>query len=180
MKDAVYTIKTLILLANLCIAFMVLGGYEESWSQNHTNNYDFFLYGTLTSIVGVFLIRSFTHEFKDVLAFRIFHIDVKERHLNRLVGYLFFGVLCLGVNSGLKWVKTLHLIFTGLAIGAAYLNLYCYQKRKIMKVAAIFSAVVGIGMFLWSFLGNTLTIAEGEAFAAIPIIIWIWSTTKLD
>ena len=179
MKDAFWNIKILIWLAVAGISTMVLFG-ALSWSQNHREELEPVLYVTLGAIFGVFLIRSFTHPLKDKGLFKLNLLGVKwvrNKQLNRAIAFLFLGVLVFGVNSPVHWIQTAHLIFTGTAIFAAYLNLVFYYRTKVGRAMAIFGAIAGIGGFLgpWVF---EYTIAVGEAIAATPIVMWVLLTTK--
>ena len=174
-KDAVYVTKFCIWLACGCILAMTLFATALSWSQNHTFRFDFLLNGALACIFSIFVIRSFTHPNKDDKVIWI----IRRRHGCRIVAVLFFGVLVFGVNSELHWVRTLHMVFTASAILAVYLLMILVQKRTVERIAAILGAILGIGWFVVSVYNDMMNIADGEAIAALPIMFWIDSTTKI-
>lgn len=180
-KDAVYTTKFAMWLAKICIATMVIFG-ALSWSGNHTFQLDFLLYGALMPIITVFVIRSFTHPRKGE---RLFWI-LRHKHASRTVAALFTGVAMFGVNHEWGWVRLLHLLFTPAAILAVYIFMYKAQKAKFDRIVALLGIVVGIGGFLWSVSGKffdytpPITIALGEALAAIAIVFWLHNTTKIE
>lgn len=175
-KDAVHTTWLAIAIAIVPILVMTLGKTALSWSQNHFTSTDYLLYPALSGIMAVFLIRSFTHPKKDE---RLFWI-VNNRNWNRLTAFLFSCVLWFGVNSPIEWVGTAHIIATGLAIVSAYvgMSLY-YHEDSLAFQGALTGACAGGGLFLFAYLTPFMTIAEGEMFAAVPIIIWVLSTTKI-
>ncbi len=165
-------------LAMLPILIMTLGRTALSWSQNHLLETDYLLYATLSGIMSTFILRSFTHERKDRFMFHIIWWNLRQRHWNRFIGMLFACVMYFGVNHD-GWIGTLHLVFTGSAIAAAYVGMTMYYRlNTINGHGAILGAACGICGFLFAYLTPFLTTAEGEMIAAIPIMIWIGSTTK--
>lgn len=97
---------------------------------------------------------------------------------NFIVSMLFACVMFFGVNSELKWVSNLHLVFTGLAIVSAYVSMLGYYKGGISLKASILAAVVGLGGFVFMFLWPLFTTAEAEMWAAFPIVVWEFGTDK--
>lgn len=178
MKDAVMNTKILTYIAVIAILGMVIWG-AVSWSQNHTFDLDYLLYATLGAIFGIFIIRSFTHPLKDKRLFKIINMWVRNRHLNRVVAYLFLGVLVFGVNSKEGWVQTAHLIFTGSAIVAVYINLLHYYENRLGRGLSVIGTIFGVGGFIGSWFFD-YTIAAGEMLAATPVIIWVLLTTKKE
>lgn len=167
--------------SSLCIFIMVILKLAESWSQNHGTPNEPFLHWALMGIIITFVIRSFAHNESGRGLFRLnmFGINwVRNKHLNATTVFLFAGVLAFGVNSATPWVQTAHLVFTGLAIASVYLNMIFYFESKVGKALSIIGLILGGGIFVTSFWLDH-TIAEGEAAAAVPIIIWIKLTSKL-
>lgn len=171
-KDEVHTTWFAMVFAIVPILVMTLGRTAFSWSQNHLNETDYLLYSALSGILAIFLIRSFSHPKKDEPLFRLLW-NVRNRHMNN--GSFFFGV-----NSPVEWVASAHIYATALAILAANVNMMWYYDKGIYLNASIFGAAVGIFGFLFAYLTPLLTVAEGEMIAALPIIIWIFGTTKID
>lgn len=177
MKKTVKIIRICAIIAIGCILSMVIGRTAESWSQNHTGAYDFLLYGTLLSITVVYLLRGLFHHRKEEKAFRLIW------RLNKgdfdLITSLFFGfVLIFGVNSSFDWVQFAHIIFTALAIISASIGMVSYFKSGVSLHGAILSIATCGALFLFAYLGNELTTAEGEMIIAFPIVLYLLSTTK--
>lgn len=173
-KELNHWTKSSIAAAVGCILAMTIGSFAYSWSQNHTYNFDFLLYGALLPIVLIFMIKSFAHPDKEK---RLFWI-VKQKAMSRIVAVLFTLVLMFGVNSALGWVSGTHVIATLLAILSADAFMILAQRNKVDRTAAILSSMVTLGIFALSYFGDDLTIAQGEAIKALPIVIWILRTTK--
>lgn len=178
-KESVYMTWFFMGLAIVPMLIMTLGRTALSWSQNHLFQTDYLLYATLSGIMSTFLIRSFQHNRKDRMMFRIVW-NIRQRHWNRLTALLFACVMFFGVNhDGL--IGTLHLVFTGVAIASAYVGMvWYYQVRTVRSHGAILGAACGVLGFLFAYLTPFLTTAEGEMIAAIPITIYVFSTTKID
>lgn len=174
-KEFTYMTRFFIGLAVVSIVIMTIGNTALSWSQNHLLNSDYLLYITLSSIMSIFILRSFLHDRRNRMMFWI----IRQRHWNRFIAMLFACVMFFGVNhDGI--IGTLHLVFTALAILAAYIGMmYYYRTNTIEGWGAVVGSASGIGLFLFSYFMPFLTVAEGEMIAAIPIIIWIYSTTKI-
>ena len=141
-----------------CILAMVFGRFAESWSQNHTGDYDFLLYGTLLSITVVYLLRGLFHHRKEEKAL----LSLNRGEFDLVTALLFGLVLVFGVNSRFEWVQFLHIIFTGLAIISASVGLVSYYKEGVSLHGAIMGVCSSGALFLFAYLGNDLTTAEGE------------------
>lgn len=177
-KDEYWNSIILWFIALGCMAAMVLGKYAPSWSQNHTTDWDFLLYGALIAIFGVYLIRSFAHPKQDDVAF-IWPMVIRNRHINRITAFSFMGVAIFGVLSPFWWVETLHLVFTFAAIASGMVGMiYYFPKGK--RQGAILGAVIGSVGFLIGLITNYYSIAEGEGIVALPLAVWLILTTKID
>lgn len=173
-KELNHWTKTSIGVSVFCILAMTIGAWALSWSQNHTFDFDFLLYGALLGIVIVFMIKSFAHPKKEDKLFWI----VKQKAMSRIVAVLFALVLIFGVNSALGWVSDTHIVATLLGILSADAFMILAQKSKLDRWAAVLSSATTLGIFALSYFGEDLTIAQGEAIKALPIVIWILRTTK--
>lgn len=180
-KFAVHTTRFFIVMASLCILSMIIWAFAPSWSQNHMSwlGTDALLYTTLLSIFGVYLTRALTHPEAKENMLKIWAWSINLRTLSITTAMFFFGVAIFGVNNPVKWIAIAHLITTGLGTLFAYLEMYNYPKTTIGRAAAIVGMVVGGGGFIWSLISETLTVAQGEGIAALPMIIHIWSTSKV-
>lgn len=177
-KDSVYITRFFIGLAIISIVIMSIGKTALSWSQNHYGAYDFLLYGTLLSITVVYLLRGLFHHRKEEKAFRL--IWRFNRGDFDLITSLFFGfVLIFGVNSVFDWVQFAHIIFTALAIISASIGMVTYFKSGVSLHGAIMGVCSSGALFLFAYLGNDLTTAEGEMIVSFPIIIYLSSTKKI-
>ena len=175
LKELVHWTKASLWTSVGCILAMTIGAFALSWSQNHTFDFDFLLYGALLGIVVTFIIKSFAHPDKERKLFWI----VRQKTASRIVAILFSFVLIFGVNSNLEWVSTVHIWATLLAILSVHTFMILAQRSKIDRMAAILSSLTTLGLFAISYFGNDLTIAQGEAITALPIVIWTLRTTKL-
>lgn len=157
--------KGLIITVWINIAVMVIWG-AISWSRGHLTEMDYNLYLSLGGIFGVFLLTG-TQE------------QGIKRTMDWITALMFLGILAFGVNSPLAWVHTAHLIFTGLGIVSALVNNYVWQEKGVMKNAALLSgANVLLVFFFLAYKGNAMTIAMGEAIAAIPPTILVFLKLK--
>lgn len=179
-RFAVNTTRLFITMATLGIAAMVIWAFAPSWSQNHLMATDALLNLVLTSIFGTYLTRALVHPEAKTNMLRIFDWSINLRTLSIVTAMLFFGVLLFGVNSPVKWISFTHYIVTGLGTLFAYLEMYNYAKSKLQKGISIVSIIVGGGLFVWSLLDNVITVAQGEAFAAAPLIVHVWATSKIE
>lgn len=162
-------------LAILPMLVMTIGRTAFSWSQNHVTDYDFLLYMCLFGITMTFFLRSLFHVHRHRNLFWKF----SQGTWNFIVSMLFACVMFFGVNSEVKFVSTLHLIFTGLAIVSAYVSMLGYYNKGVRLHGAILATSVGLGGFLFMFLWPLFTTAEAEMWAAFPLMVWIFGTNKL-
>lgn len=174
-KEFNHWTKSSIAFAVGCILAMTIGAWAISWSQNHTYNFDFLLYGALLGIFTVFFIKSLAHPDKERKLFWI----VRQKGMSRIVAILFGLVLIFGVNSDFEWVSKVHIVATLLAILSVHAFMILAQRSKFDRTAAILSSLTALGLFSVSYFTESLTIAQGEAFAALPIVTWTLRTTKL-
>ena len=166
--------RLLVLILNnialsLALLMVVLNLYP-SWSQYARSLEEPLLLATLSSISSAFLIRSFTFKDKYVILFKFLGINIRVEHLNRITGFLFIAILCTPVTHPNAIIETLHLIFTGLAILTAILEIIFYNKNKLAYLGAFF-AVVG---FVLAYFFNLYTIGLGELIVALIIAFNIW------
>lgn len=176
MKGARLTVTITTLSALAFGLVMAIFGWNESWSQNHTSPYDPFLYLTLFCISMTFIIASYHHPKKYREVTKIGVYSIRLEHLLRLVCLLFGGVIVFGVNSPIWIVETLHLVFTGLAIGIGYLMIMTYPESKRGHFWSFVGLIFGGAGFLLGFLFHFWSIATGEVLATIPFIIWMFNT----
>lgn len=179
MKGAKLYVTTLTLLALAFGFVMALFGFNESWSQNHLSPYDPFLYATLFCISMTFLITSYHHPRYDREVTKIGKYSIRLEHLLRLVCLMFGGVIVFGVNSPFWIVETLHLAFTGLAIGIGYLMIMTYPETKRGHLWAFIGLIFGGAGFLLGFLFGFYSIALAEVIATIPFVVWMFNTWVL-
>lgn len=175
-KNAVYWTRFFTATAFIGIITATFLRIAKSWSQMHMGKYDYLLYAILIPITSIFLIRSMMHPKGGD---RLFWI-IRNRHLNAAVAVAFMLVAIFGVNSEIEWVAYTHLIVTGIAIGLSHTNMIAYYDEGIQLNGAIVGSCVGILGFLFAFITPFLTTGEGELIAAIPILIWVLSTTKIE
>ena len=177
MKGAKLITVVLIGIVLVLTVIMVALNLYPSWSQYARSLHEPLLFGALTSISSVFLIRSFTHKKRLRTLFKVFGIEVRLEHLNRATGFFFIGVLCTPVTHPSAWIESAHLVFTFLGIGAAHLELWFYHKG-VRKWSAIGGSIIGVAGFLGAFVFHLYTIGMGELIAAIPIIFQVMATNK--
>lgn len=166
------------LVLGLTITMVALNLYP-SWSQYARSLHEPLLFGTLSAISSVFLIRSFTHYERLKRLFKTW----KEKHFrlehsNRITGFLFIGVLCTPVTHPDWYIESAHLLFTGLAIASAHSELWFYYKKGIKRNALWAGSMIGILGFLGAFAFKIYSIGMGELIAALPIIIHVLATNK--
>lgn len=173
-KELVYWTKGSLWTAVGCILAMTIGAWAISWSQNHTYEFDFLLYGTLIPILLIFMIRSFAHQDKEELLFWI----VRQKAMSRTVALFFAAIAIFGVNSSFGWVSVLHIIATLGGILSAHAFMVLAQTEKKPRTIYLIASCATFAAFLVSYFTNVLTIAQGEAIVSAPITIWILTTTK--
>ena len=153
--------KTLILVQLLFgIFFFVLLWKYASWSSSDGTPMEPFLKLGLSSIALSLFALSFTHKKGDMVMienkFKIPFV-IRLRHLDRIVAYLFIGVLAFGVNELKFW----HFFFIILAAGGLFLRTVLYAKTRLEKtisiVFMIFASFVWLIAFLFPFLINVST-----------------------
>lgn len=162
-------------LAILPMLVMTIGRTAFSWSRNHVTDYDFLLYMCLFGISMVFLIRSLFHPLKHKNLFWKF----SQGSWNFIVSMLFACVMFFGVNSPIRIISILHLVFTALAIISAYISMLGYFDKGVKMHAAILATSVGLGGFMFMFLWPLFTTAEAEMWAFFPPMVWVFGTNKL-
>lgn len=175
---AIYTTSSL--LTGLLMAVLA---WNESWSQNHSTEYDPFLYLTLVPILAAFLTASYKHpeRLREITKVKKYLFwgksqQIRVEHLLRLTGLFFGGVIVFGVNHPNWLVETLHLAFTGLAILTGYTMMLIYPESKKGRVWSWIGFVVGGSGFLMAFLFQSYSIAWGEVIASIPLAFWMFNT----
>ena len=175
-KFVVQLTRVFITMASTGILGMVIWAFAPSWSQNHMSplGTDALLNMTLGGIFGTYTFRAIAHPEAKSNMLDIWTWSFNLRTLSITTAMLFFGVLIFGVNNPVKELSFLHSVATGLGTVFAYLEMYNLPKTTIGKVAAIVGIVVGGGCFVWSLVGELLTVAQGEVIAAFPLIIQVW------
>lgn len=148
----------------------------NSWSDHDMTVWQPLFEATVGSITIVYLIRSFTHYRQRDRISKWIRIG----QLDRLVGFLFFGVLCTPVGHPSWVVETLHLLFTGLAITAGYYCLLTYYDSNVGRGLSWIGFAVGIGGFLAAFIGSWYSVSIGELIAALPLAIHVLMTNRED
>ena len=171
--------KGIKLITRICIVvafvigvFMALLNLYPSWSQYAGNAEDPFLYATLFLICLSFYGASVVHSKRYKILFWIKSTDIRFEHLARVVAFLFGGVLIFSVNSPVKFIEILHLIFTGSAIGIGYVLLWFYTK-KVWSFIGVCFGVIG---FVLGFVFNLYSTAWAEVLAALPLGIFMYMT----
>lgn len=180
MKGKKLYVAVLTPLALLLGVLMALLDFNESWSQNHTTQYDPFLYMTLFCISIVFVVASYGHPDRLRKIASVFKKEIRLEHILRLTCLLFGGVIVFGVNSPLWFVETLHLAFTGFAIASGYFMIVTFAETSRGKLWAVLGLCFGVAGFLGGFLMKWYSIAWGEVLATIPFVIWMYATWILD
>jgi hypothetical protein len=155
---------------------MCLLAVYNSWSDHDMTVWQPLFEATVGSITIVYLIRSFTHYRQRDRVSKWIRIG----QLDRLVGFLFFGVLCTPVGHPSWIIETLHLLFTGLAITAGYYGLLTYYDTKVGKGLSRIGFAVGIGGFLAAFVFRMYSVSIGELIAAIPLAMHVLIENRAD
>ncbi len=163
-------------IALILAVIMTVLAKAESYSQLHLSYNEPLLYGFLFFIILAFVSRSYIAINKEYTIWK----SLKVKHLDFITALLFGGVLIFGVNSEVLFVEQSHLIFTGLAIAVAYLNLVLQQTDDMMKL----SAHVAFGLVLISFPIGLLTdlydTGTAELIASIPLSIHLFTTKTIE
>lgn len=142
----------------------------QSWSQHESTPEEPMLNFTLICIIAAFVIRSFTYQgrrWKVIGRMRV-------SHSNRLTAGLFAGVLVFSVNHPAAWVQTLHMVFTGAAIGSAYVEVVSRDRFGFI------GAICGVGLFVLGYWFEFYSVGTGEVLAAFPIVLHILTNSKND
>ncbi|NNE30733.1 MAG: hypothetical protein HKN40_00030, partial [Winogradskyella sp.] len=159
MKGLKLNIKICIITAFIIGVTMAILNLYPSWSQYAGNVQEPFLYATLFFISLAFMMVSFEHPDKLKELFVVKGMEVRLEHITRVIAYLFGGVLVFSVNSEVKVVETLHLIFTGSAILTGYLMLMTFYKQSIVKKnLALLGTLFGIIGFSCGFFLNLYSV----------------------
>lgn len=172
MKGIKLITRICIVIAFVIGVFMALLNLYPSWSQYAGNTEDPFLYATLFLICLSFYGASVAHNKRYKTLFWVKSIDIRFEHLARVVAFLFGGVLIFSVNSPVKFIEILHLIFTGSAIGIGYVLLLFYTKKAWSLIGVGFG-VIG---FLLGFVFGVYSVAWAEVIAAIPLALFMYMT----
>lgn len=182
MKGLLLNIKICTISAFVIGVVMAILNLYNSWSQHAGTNHDPILYSTLFLIAIGFMMSSFEHPDKARVLNKIFvpfksgKMDLRVEHLLRVISYLFGGVLTFSVNSEIAFVSTMHLIFTGLAIGMGYVLILTYSTNAQNKTLSIVGVSLGAAGFLLAYFFNLYSVAWGEVIASIPLLVWIHKT----
>ncbi len=179
MKNNIFKIKVFSTVAIVMGLVMAILGMYESWSQHAGTVHDPMLYATLFCISSAFLVSNSNHPFKEREITKIFGISYKLKHAHMAIALFFGGVIVFSVNNSIWWVETLHLLFTGLAIGTGYITLLIYPETKKGHTWALVGFIIGVSGFLLAYLFHIYSIAWGEVIAAFPLIVWMYITLKI-
>jgi len=126
-------------------------GLNPSWSQYADTYNEFLLYLCLGSIAIAFIKRG--------------------KKYDEITSVLFLLIGAFSVNSPIKIIENLHLVFTALAIISAYIGLINHSKNKIMKQSAYISFGVSILLFSFGYFFNWYSVAAAELLVSTPLII---------
>ena len=180
MKGAELHIKASIITALVLGSVIAVFQLAESWSQLHLTVFDALLYATLFFIIVAFFKSASHHPEKKKEITKLFwkRISFRLEHAFNCLGYLFGGVLILGVNSEIPFVEYGHLIFTGSAIVLGYITILIYPETNIGKAWSYWATAFGLGGFVLGFFFSLYSIAWAEVCAAIPLAIFLILTMK--
>lgn len=174
-KESVYMTFVAMGIAIFCIFAITVPRLAESWSQTHDTKHDPLLYATLICIMVTYLLRYFFHPKGDTYTLWRF----KQKTIDLTTAVFFFFVAVFGVNSEVGWVSTLHIVFAVLAIVTANIGMLAYPyERKMGLNGAIFASAVGVCIFIFSYFWPLITTADGEMYVALPLIVYLISTTN--
>lgn len=153
---------------------MAIKNWAESWSQNHSGEYDWMLNGTLICIILTFWSVRFAHPEKNREITKIFGKSYKLKHAATLTALLFCGVLMFGVNNHTELifgitVSDLHIFFTASAIASGYMMIMTYPQSKRGHTWALIALIIGVGGFVLGYVFKLYSISWGEVWAASPI-----------
>jgi len=160
----------------LAVIMTVLDLYP-SWSQYARTAEEMLLLPALALMAGLFLNRSRTHPERERTALT-WPVSASVGQCDRWAGYMFFGILCTPVTHPFWLVENLHLVFTFLAIGFAYVSLIGYQIKQpglFLRWVGLLVAAVGMagGLFF-----NAWSIGVGELMSASPVALYILNTNE--
>ena len=159
-------------IALILAVIMTALANAPSWSQLHTTMYEPLLYATLLFIMIAFIIKSFVGFNK---AYKVYK-NITVSDLDLVTALLFGGVLVFGVNSEVLFIEKSHLVFTGLAIAVAYLNLVLQAQSKVMKISAISALGLVLVTFPIGLLTDLYDTGTAELIASIPLAITLFTT----
>ena len=126
-------------------------GFNPSWSQYADTYNEFLLYLCLGSISIAFIKRG--------------------KKYDEITSIFFILIGAFSVNSPIKIVENLHMVFTALAIISAYVGLINHAKDNIMKQSAYISLGTSVLLFSFGYLFNWYSIAIAELLVSTPLII---------
>jgi len=150
----------------------------ESFSQLHDTPWDILLKMFLASVLWAFLLSLATHKEKDreITKIKWINTSVKLKHGFVWTALFFTMVLILGVNHQDKWVRDLHLVFTGLAILSGYLTMLTFPETRSGHMWANIGSVIGLVGFSLGFNFGLYTVSWAEVLASIPLAVFIYKT----
>lgn len=171
MKDARLIITTLISLTIVLAVVMVSLNIAPSWSQYARTMEEPLLFATLISISFVHLIKAYSFSDREFKLFNVIGMNVRSKHMNKATAILFALVLVFPVTHPNEWISNLHLVFTGLAIGSAYLEMGFYSRSLLSYVGI----GLGVSLFCIAYFLGVYTVGMGELLAATPIAMFnLW------
>lgn len=158
-----------------------------SWSQLHLTKFEPLLYATLSAISLAFICKSFTDVNRNKKVFK----RIRVRDLDFTTGVLFLCVMIFGVNSEVLFIEKSHLVFTGLAILIAYLNMvleaniidtneYSETYKKLMQQSTRAGFVLVLISFPLGLLTDLYNTGTAELIATIPLGIRLLTTKTIN
>ena len=159
-------------IALILAVIMTVLANAPSWSQLHKTMYEPLLYAMLLSIMIAYIFKAFTGINKTYKVYKKLTVS----HLDLATALLFGGVLVFGVNSEVLLIEKSHLVFTGLAIAVAYLNLVLQAQTKVMKISALCALGLVLVTFPIGLLTDKYDTGTAELIAAIPLGIKLFTT----
>lgn len=168
------------LLTAVVVLALILGSFK-SWSDSDGSTYEPALKLLLSCLFVTLFIISFTHK----LGFRLmanwtiwkFPLKLRLRHIDRVAGFLFMGVMAFGVNEYEFW----HFVFIIAAAAVMVFRTYKYYDDITHKTIAI----VGLSLAVFAWIGGLIlpnwSIGVGElVFFMVSAIVVITDIKQIE
>lgn len=178
-------VRTLItLFTSLAIAtgtIAALLNKKESWSQLHLTVYDPLLNFILGCIYGVFLLAFAFHpdKEKEITKIKWLNLSIKLKWAFFTTAMLFLLVLTFGVNHQSKFIGSLHIIFTGLAILSSILTMVLYPETKKGHLWANTGALLASVGFILGYVFKIYSTAWAEVIVAFIFGTFLFVTFNI-